>query len=189
MAYPHGPRQGGKWPLWTQVVDQRQSPPLWPNSPQRCKHYMGEWPTDRPQRLQSEGQWFVQQPIRWVCVCDRVSVCVRACVRAVGGRRRGHRGAKLNHPVSKKDLKVTVTKDKLDLFTAAYLWLRHTDVQPHSNTHTRRASGVAASIYLLNLTSQTSVCVCVSVTVFMLLVLSLWKRMCTFKLLSNQQQH
>jgi len=62
--------------------------PLWPNSPQRCKHYMGEWPTDRPQRLQSEGQWFVQQPIREVCVppCECLCVSVGAC--AIGEGRR-----------------------------------------------------------------------------------------------------
>lgn len=58
--------------------------PLWPNSPQRCKHYMEEWPTDRPQRLQSEGQWFVQQPIRglWVWLCE--CVCVRVGAHAIG---------------------------------------------------------------------------------------------------------
>ena len=73
--------------------------PLWPNSPQRCKHYMEEWPTDRPQRLQSEGQWFVQQPIRGVCVCDRVGVSLSewGCVWLEGGD-----DGKLNHPVLKR---------------------------------------------------------------------------------------
>lgn len=70
------------------IVDTRCWPkaisPLWPNSPQRCKHYMEEWPTDRPQRLQSEGQWFVQQPIRGVCVWSCECVCVRVEVHAIG---------------------------------------------------------------------------------------------------------
>lgn len=70
----------GKMTARTQVVDQRQSPPLWPNSPQRCKHYMEEWPTDPPQRLQSEGQWFVQQPIRGVCAFVCACVSASACM-------------------------------------------------------------------------------------------------------------
>lgn len=63
--------------------------PLWPNSPQRCKHYMEEWPTDRPQRLQSEGQWLVQQPIRcvgmWVCVCQSRGECYWSGFERGGG--------------------------------------------------------------------------------------------------------